>query len=74
MARIVGVDIPNNKRGEVALTYIYGIGAAGQILFSRKGVDPNIKVQEWNDEQFQAVRNVINSNLKLKVSFVQKCR
>ncbi len=67
MARIVGVDIPNNKRGEVALTYIYGIGRSrANTILKEAGVDPNIKVQEWNDEQFQAVRNVINSNFKVE--------
>lgn len=67
MARIVGVDIPNNKRGEVALTYIYGIGrsSANKILVEA-GVDPNAKVQEWNDDNFQAIRSVIGSQFKVE--------
>ena len=67
MARIVGVDIPNNKRGEVALTYIYGIGRSrANTILKEAGVDRELKVQDWNDEQFQAVRNVINSNFKVE--------
>ena len=67
MARIVGVDIPNNKRGEVALTYIYGIGRSrANTILKEAGVDRELKVQDWNDEQFQDVRNVINSNFKVE--------
>ena len=67
MARIVGVDIPNNKRGEVALTYIYGIGRsrASKVL-KDAGVDPDMKVQEWNDDQFAAIRETINSQFKVE--------
>jgi len=67
MARIVGVDIPNNKRGEIALTYIYGIGrsSANKIL-AEAGVDKNIKVQEWTDEMFQSIRNIIGSTMKVE--------
>ncbi len=55
--RIVGVDLPQNKRGEIALTYIFGIGrsSAGQIL-KAAGVDKDIKVQDWTDAQAAAVR------------------
>ncbi len=67
MARIVGVDIPNNKRGEVALTYIYGIGSSrAKTILTEAGVDPNIKVQDWNDDQFAAIRGVINENFKVE--------
>lgn len=67
MARIVGVDIPNNKRGEIALTYIYGIGRGlAQSILEKAGVDKNIKVQEWNDDQFAAVRSVISENYKVE--------
>lgn len=67
MARIVGVDIPNNKRGEVALTYIYGIGRSRAItILKEAGVDYNLKVQEWNDDQFAAVRKVISDNFKVE--------
>jgi small subunit ribosomal protein S13 len=67
MARIVGVDIPNNKRGEIALTYIYGIGrsSANKIL-AEAGVDKNVKVQEWTDDMFQSIRNIIGSTMKVE--------
>jgi len=67
MARIVGVDIPNNKRGEIALTYIYGIGRSrSQMILAKAGVDKNVKVNEWNDDQFSAVRKVITDNYKVE--------
>jgi len=67
MARIVGVDIPNNKRGEIALTYIFGIGRSrARYILSQAGVDANTKVQEWNDDQFGAIRKVINDNFKVE--------
>jgi len=57
MARIAGIDIPKNKRGVIALTYIFGIGStrAKQIL-ANAGVDESIKVQDWTDEQIGAIR------------------
>ena len=57
MARIAGIDIPKNKRGVIALTYIYGIGRsrAKEILQNAK-VDENIKVQDWNDDQIAHIR------------------
>ncbi len=60
MARIVGVDLPKNKRGVIGLTYIYGIGRSlsSQIL-STAGVDENIKVKDWNDDQIAAIRSAI---------------
>ncbi len=60
MARIVGVDLPKNKRGVIGLTYIYGIGRSlsSQIL-DKAGVDENIKVKDWNDDQISAIRNTI---------------
>jgi len=67
MARIVGVDIPDNKRGEVALTYIYGIGRSRAIrILEEAGVDKNLKITEWQDEQFSAVRKVINDQFKVE--------
>jgi len=67
MARIVGVDIPNNKRGEIALTYIYGIGRSrANTILKEAGVEKDLKVQEWSDEQFSAVREVINDNFKVE--------
>ncbi len=67
MARIVGVDIPNNKRGEIALTYIYGIGRNRSIsVLKEAGVDKNLKVQDWDDDQFAAIRKVINESFKVE--------
>ncbi|MFN8417567.1 MAG: 30S ribosomal protein S13 [Cytophagaceae bacterium] len=65
MARISGVDIPDNKRGEISLTYIYGIGRkSAQRILSKAGVDWDKKVGEWTDEESGAVRNVISSEYK----------
>jgi small subunit ribosomal protein S13 len=67
MARIVGVDIPNNKRGEIALTYIYGVGRSrSQLILDKAGVDKNIKVSDWNDEQLGAIRKVITESFKVE--------
>ncbi|MDD4190198.1 MAG: 30S ribosomal protein S13 [Mangrovibacterium sp.] len=67
MARIVGVDIPNHKRGEVALTYVFGIGRSrARYILSQAGVDFDTKVQDWNDEQFGAIRKVISDNFKVE--------
>ena len=65
MARIAGVDIPANKRGEIALTYIYGIGRSkANSLLTEAGIDVNMKVKDWNDEQITAVRELIGSTIK----------
>ncbi len=65
MARIAGVDIPSQKRGEIALTYIYGIGRSmATNILNQAGVDVNIKVKEWTDEQITAVREIIGSTIK----------
>ena len=67
MARIVGVDIPNNKRGEIALTYIYGIGRSrANMILEKAGVDKDVKVSEWNDDQFAAIRKAINESFKVE--------
>ena len=67
MARIVGVDIPNNKRGEIALTYIFGIGRSRSLeILEKAGVDKDIKVNEWNDDQFSAIRKVITDGFKVE--------
>lgn len=65
MARIAGVDLPKNKQGGVALTYIYGIGrtTAKKILTSN-GIDPVIKVKDWNDEQVNGILRYIGEKLK----------
>jgi len=61
MARIAGVDIPKNKRGVIALTYIFGIGKsrASEIL-QKAGVSEDIKVQDWNDDQIGAIRDAVS--------------
>lgn len=67
MARIVGVDLPVNKRGEVALTYIFGIGRSRSLVILEKcGVDRNIKVKDWNDAQLSAIREIIGSEFKVE--------
>jgi len=65
--RIVGVDLPQNKRGEIALTYIFGIGrsSANKIL-TEAGVDRDIKVKDWTDEQATSVREVIGRSYKVE--------
>ncbi len=65
MARIAGVDIPSQKRGEIALTYIYGIGRSmATSILNQAGVDVNIKVKDWTDDQITAVREIIGSTIK----------
>jgi small subunit ribosomal protein S13 len=67
MARIAGVDIPKNKRGEVSLTYIYGIGrSSAQKILGKAGVDWNKKVQDWTDEEQNNVRTIINNEFKVE--------
>ena len=67
MARISGVDIPNNKRGEISLTYIYGIGRnLAQDILAQAGVDKNKKVADWTDEESQKIRSVITSKCKVE--------
>ena len=65
--RIVGVDLPQNKRGEIALTYIFGIGrSAAKSILAKAGVNPDIKVQDWTDEQAAKVREVIGAEHKVE--------
>ena len=67
MARIAGVDLPNNKRGEIGLTYIYGIGrSSAKKILDDCGIDRDIKVGDWNDEQVAAIRNLINEDYKIE--------
>jgi small subunit ribosomal protein S13 len=61
MARIAGIDLPKNKRGVIGLTYIFGIGrSTSSKILKDNGIDENIKVLDWNDEQLSAIRNTIN--------------
>ena len=67
MARIAGIDIPKNKRGEIALTYIYGIGRSNaQKILTEAGVDWNKKVQDWTDDEQGNIRNVITEKFKVE--------
>lgn len=67
MARIVGVDLPKNKRGEIGLTYIFGIGrSSAQQILQKAGVDKEIKVKDWTDDQIAMIRQIINENLKVE--------
>ena len=65
--RIVGVDLPQNKRGEIALTYIFGIGrsSAAKIL-DKAGIDRDIKVKDWTDDQAGAIREIIGNEFKVE--------
>ena len=67
MARIAGVDLPKEKRGEIGLTYIFGIGrrTATNILREAK-IDVNIKVKDWDDDQQAAIRKIIGDKLKIE--------
>ena len=67
MARIAGIDLPKTKRGEIGLTYIYGIGlSSAQYILDSAGIDRNKKVNEWNDEEQTAIRNIINNEIKVE--------
>lgn len=67
MARISGVDIPDRKRGEIALTYIFGIGrSTAQKILNKAGVDLDKKVLDWTDEESGAIRSVIASEYKVE--------
>jgi len=61
MARIAGIDLPKNKRGEIGLTYIYGIGRSlSKRILDKAGINYDKKVSEWNDDELAALRGVIN--------------
>ena len=65
--RIVGVDLPQNKRGEIALTYIYGIGRSSSAkILNKAGVDRDIKVQDWTDDQAAKIRSIIGEEFKVE--------
>jgi small subunit ribosomal protein S13 len=67
MARISGIDLPKNKRGEIGLTYIYGIGRSkAQEILTKAGIDFNTKVQDWNDDQLALIRGIINDEVKVE--------
>ena len=67
MARIAGVDLPNNKRGEIGLTYIFGIGrSSARKILEECGIDFDTKVSEWNDEQIAKIRSLISNECELR--------
>ena len=69
MARISGIDLPKNKRGEIGLTYIFGIGrSTAQRILTEAGIDFDTKVQEWTDEQLSSIRGIINDQIKVEGS------
>lgn len=67
MARIAGIDLPKNKRGEIGLTYIYGIGkSTAKRILENAGIDLSKKVNQWNDDELAAIRGFINDELKVE--------
>ena len=69
MARIAGVDLPKNKRGEIGLTYIYGIGpSTAKEILDEAGVDLDTKVENWNDDQLTKIRSIITEKVKVEGS------
>jgi small subunit ribosomal protein S13 len=65
MARISGIDLPKEKRGEIGLTYIFGIGrSTAREILQKAGVDVNTKVKDWTDEQTNEIRSLITENIK----------
>jgi len=67
MARIVGVDLPKNKRGVIGLTYIYGVGRSNaESILDEAGIDHDIKVKDWNDDQIAKVREILNEKHKVE--------
>jgi small subunit ribosomal protein S13 len=67
MARIAGVDLPKNKRGEIGLTYIFGIGrATAQYILDKSGISYDKKVHEWNDDELNSIRNIITNEFKVE--------
>lgn len=67
MARIAGVDIPDNKRGVIGLTYIFGIGqSTATRVLSMAGIDESIKVKDWTDDQLSKIRTVIGDSCKIE--------
>jgi small subunit ribosomal protein S13 len=67
MARFAGVDLPQNKRGEIGLTYIFGIGrSASRIILAKAGVDFDKKVKDWNDDEAARIRQTIGTEFKVE--------
>lgn len=67
MARIVGVDLPKNKRGEVGLTYIFGIGRnLSRTILTKAEIGFDVKVKDWTDDDLTKIRTIINEDLKVE--------
>jgi small subunit ribosomal protein S13 len=67
MARIAGIDLPKNKRGEIGLTYIYGIGrSTAQYILDKAGISYDKKVNQWDDKEQGDIRNIINEKFKVE--------
>ncbi|MNS69992.1 MULTISPECIES: 30S ribosomal protein S13 [Edaphocola] len=67
MARIAGIDLPKNKRGEIGLTYIFGIGrSTARYILEKSEIDFDKKVNEWNDDEQASIRNIIASEFKVE--------
>jgi small subunit ribosomal protein S13 len=67
MARIAGIDLPKNKKGEIGLTYIFGIGrSTAQKILEVTGVDPSLRINDWTDEQASKIRTYIADNIKVE--------
>jgi len=67
MARIAGIDLPKNKRGEIGLTYIFGIGrSTAKEILAKAGIDEAKKVQDWTDDEQNTLRNIINDEYKVE--------
>jgi small subunit ribosomal protein S13 len=67
MARIVGVDLPRDKRGVIGLTYIFGIGSSSaKEILQRANIDESIKVQDWSDDNINAIARIINEDFTVE--------
>ena len=67
MARIAGIDLPKNKRGEIGLTYIFGIGnSTARYILDKAGIDFSKKVNQWNDDELNAIRTIITNEFKVE--------
>ncbi len=67
MARIAGIDLPKNKRGEIALTYIFGIGqSTAQYILDKSGIHYDKKAGEWNDDELSSIRSIITNEFKVE--------
>ena len=67
MARISGVDLPKHKRGEIGLTYIFGVGrSTAQYILTKAGIDHSKKVENWDDKELTDIRTSINNEIKVE--------